>query len=73
MQPFTKHFFIVILAFAAAYLAGYFIPEQPLVLDILLRGSAFAVVYLALITGLRISSDVNSTIRLILAQTGIKK
>jgi len=61
-QPFNYNFLLVIVTFAAAYLLGYILPQLPLIWDILLRGGMFAVVYLLLIIGLKVSEDVNETI-----------
>lgn len=67
-QPFSYRFLFVPGAFLTAYILGYLLPELPLVWDILARGTTFAVVYLAIITGLKVSDDVNSTIITIYGQ-----
>ena len=59
LQPFTSEFIIVVAAFLPAFLLGYSIPRFPLIWDILARGSAFALIYLVLVVGLKASSDVN--------------
>ena len=61
-QPFTYHNLLVFAAFFPAYFSGFLLPELPLVWDILARGTAFAVVYMALIIYLKISGDVNNTL-----------
>jgi O-antigen/teichoic acid export membrane protein len=66
MQPFTYHFLIVLIAFSAAYLAGDTIPQLNLIWDIVLRGTTFATLYLAIIVGFNISSDLNITLKKIL-------
>lgn len=61
-QPFRLNFLLIVFAFFAAYAVGYFLPEFPLVADLLLRSAVFTVVYGSIITGFKISDDVNNTI-----------
>lgn len=61
LQPFSGRFLGVAAIFIAAYLPGYLLPGLPLAWDILARGSVFAIVYLVLILGLNVSSDMNTT------------
>lgn len=68
LQPYTAHFLFVVVSFLPAYYLAYMLPELPLVWDILARGSAFALVYLVLIIGLKASSDVNITLVKIVKQ-----
>jgi O-antigen/teichoic acid export membrane protein len=70
LQPFKANFLLIILIFLIAYGVGYLLPELPLVWDLLARGSIFAIVYLILIVGLRVSSDVNITLIKLLKQLG---
>ncbi len=62
MQPFTPHFFIVILAFLFAYFAGVFIPRVELIYDILVKGTIFTIVFFSIIIGFRVSTDINDTL-----------
>ncbi len=70
LQPFTLNFLLIVLIFLIAYGLGYLLPELPLVWDILARGSVFALVYLFLIIGLKVSSDVNITLIKALKKVG---
>ncbi|MGM0407603.1 MAG: polysaccharide biosynthesis C-terminal domain-containing protein, partial [Bacteroidota bacterium] len=67
-QPFSYRFLLIPGAFLLAYGIGTILPQLPLVWDILVRGSVFAVVYLLLVTGFRVSEDVNNTILSISSQ-----
>ncbi len=68
LQPFSPRLLLVIVAFIPGYYLGYILPELPLVWDILARSSVFAAVYSALITGLKVSYEVNSTLATILKE-----
>jgi O-antigen/teichoic acid export membrane protein len=61
-QPFNYRFLLVIVAFMAAYFLGFVMPDLLLIWDILVKGGVFAVVYLLMITGLKVSADVNNTL-----------
>jgi O-antigen/teichoic acid export membrane protein len=63
MQPFTSRFLIIVVAFFAAYFLGFIIPQQQLIADILFRGTVFALVYLSIVIGFRVSDDINSTLQ----------
>lgn len=62
MQPFSYHFLIVIVAFICAFFAGHILPKLPLVFDILVRGLAFAVIYMITVVGFKLSTDLNTTL-----------
>lgn len=62
MQPFSYHLLVAIAAFICAFFAGYILPELPLVFDVLVRGIAFAIVYLSIVVGFKLSSDFNNTL-----------
>ncbi len=70
LQPFTSYFLLIVFIFLVAYGLGYLLPELPMVWDILARGSVFAIVYIFLIVGLKVSSDVNFTLIKILNKLG---
>ncbi len=68
LQPFTSRQLLVVAAFLPAYFLGNILPELPLVWDILARSAVFAAVYSALITGLKVSYEVNSTLATIVKE-----
>lgn len=63
MQPFTYHLLLVIGSFLAAYFVGSFIPKLNLIWDILLRSAIFSIVFLLSIFLLKISPDINMTLK----------
>ena len=72
LQPFNLRFLLVPAAFIPAYLAGYILPRLPLVWDILARGSAFAIVFLAIVVGLAVSEDMNNTLKSIVKEITVR-
>jgi O-antigen/teichoic acid export membrane protein len=62
LQPFSGNFLLIIFIFLIAFFAGYVLPVFSLIWDILARGSVFALVFLVLIVGLKVSADVNITL-----------
>ena len=68
MQPITFRATIVIAAFVVAYFVGHLLPDLLLVWDILLKGSVFAVIFLAIVFKFKISDDLNTTVAKIVSQ-----
>jgi O-antigen/teichoic acid export membrane protein len=62
MQPFSRKFVGAGLAFVAAYICSYFIPEFQLLPAILIRSSVFTVVFATIILGTKVSEDINETV-----------
>lgn len=65
-QPFTIQFIIASIVFFLAYFLAIILPKVDLIWDLLYRSTVFAVVYLILMFGLKISDDINNTITSIL-------
>jgi O-antigen/teichoic acid export membrane protein len=72
LQPFSSRFLLVFAAFIPAYLAGFYIPRLSLVLDILARGTTFAILFSVIVVVLVISEDINSTLNSIMKKYGIR-
>lgn len=68
MQPFSYLFLLVILTFLLAFFIGILIPKLPLFWDILIRGTAFGLIYILLIFVFRLSRDLNDTLLTIFKQ-----
>jgi len=68
-QPFTFQFLIASCVFFLAYFLANILPKLDLIWDLLYRSIVFAVVFLILMFGLRISDDINKTIISILLKT----
>lgn len=62
MQPFSKKFAWAGFALSMAYIFAYFIPKFELIPDLLIRSTIFTIVFAGIITGAKISEDINETI-----------
>ncbi|MCX6233234.1 MAG: polysaccharide biosynthesis protein [Bacteroidetes bacterium] len=60
MFPYNYKFLVILLIGGLAYFIGYLIPEMHhFILDIIIRSSLVAVIYIMLILGLRLSEEMN--------------
>jgi O-antigen/teichoic acid export membrane protein len=59
MQPFNYKILLISGIFAVAYFASSFLPQQQLIVDIILRSSLFSTIFFSLIVVLKISEDID--------------